>query len=333
MRNIKLETAYKFLRVLVYSIPAIAVIIGMYLILFPIENYAYLPGDPDASGLNIEKNAAQNEVAFGVFPDYNYRYIKINFFPKKDLKESCQRACPEVCLEKSYRAFLYPGGEPVRNEKGLREILFQNNDTKIANGSLLHLPATDEVFLLANGKKTLFPGPEIFRAFGYNFDNLTDVDKSTLDQYPDDEIKFFTWSTPHPEGTIFESFPSRDIYVISGKKKRLIEDPSIAEKVWPDYYAIPVSDSDPGDRLCTRENTSSYPGKIAYRFDAFDQQEKLGGYFHFTAIYPPECDVDDLEFRKVRLDFVSEKSYLTVKDSLRNIFASILNRYLYKEAM
>jgi hypothetical protein len=331
MKPDSLEKNYKIIRIIIFAIPAFVILLGMYLVLFPIESFNYFGGQPDISKFEIEKKESSNEISFGIFPTLNHQNVSL----KIDLgntKNNCPENPPEIALEKTYRAFLYPSGEPIKDKDSLKEYLFRENKSRYPNGSLLHLKPTDEVFLLSNGKKILFPGPEIFRAFGYSFDNLTDVEKSSLDQFPDADNRIFLWTYPHPDGTLFQAYPSHKIYLVADGKKHEIENVDDLGDLWPKYFTIPVDDTDPKNQLvCSPGTQETKSGKIVCLFDRQKLASSLGGYYNFTLKYPVACPVAGVSFKKASILLASEKSFSTVKDSFRKIFASIVNRYFLKQ--
>jgi hypothetical protein len=333
MTEDRLEKIYKILRILIYLIPAIAIIAGLYLVLFPIDRYSYLSDNSQLSKLEIAKDEAENTLKFGVFPLREHPIIDLKVDFKSTEKKSCFENTPKVMLEKTYEAFLkYPDGDPISDEKKLKEFLFLENNSKYPNGSLLHLKPTDEVFVISRGKRILFPGPEIFRAFGFSFENLTDVDKSTLDQFPEADQDVFLWTQPHPDGTIFQAFPSHRLFLIADGKKHLISDKNLLDSAWEENYSIPVSDENSDNRLvCAADMEDVTNKQINCRFDSRQLISSLGKYYYFTIKFPEKCAVSDVHLRNARIDFIAEKSYATVKDSLRNIFASVLNRYIYRK--
>lgn len=332
--NRKIEIAYKTVRGLIFLIPAITVLVAMYLILFPVENFGYFSNNPGISKLEPEKDPGQNEIAFGVFPIQKHRFADLNINFKKGGDSSCFAEKPEIRIRKTYRAFLFPEGDPVRNEEELRNLIFFENNTKYPNGSLLHLKPTDEVYLISDGKKILFPGPEIFRAFGYDFANLTDVDKSALDQFPDAEKKVFLWTQPHPNGTIFLAFPSHKSYLIHDGQKHRIENPDSLKNIWADSFSIAAQDEDSQKPFDCGVDPRNLPKrKTSCQFDTFAIPESIGRYYFFTIGFSDKCDVSDLEIETAEISFRAEKSYSSMKDSLRVIFASILNRYIYKQSI
>src|SRR3989339_50121 len=169
MKPDSLEKIYKILRIIVFAIPIFVILLGMYLILFPIENFKYYRSQPEISKFEIEKKEPSNEISFGIFPTLNHQNVSLKI-DLDEAKNNCLENPPEITLEKTYRAFLYTEGKQINDKDSLREYLFRENKSQYPNGSLLHLKPTDEVFLLSDGRKILFPGPEIFRAFGYSFD-------------------------------------------------------------------------------------------------------------------------------------------------------------------
>ena len=328
LREEKMEKIYKAVRIAIFAIPVLVVIIGMYLILFPVDTYNFYPSDPKLSKFEITKDMAGKNISFGVFPLRSYRYVELSMNFKKNEKASCQASGAEVTLQKTYQAFLLPSGETIANEDQLRGILFKSNKTKFSNGSLLHLKPTNEVFFVSRGQKILFPGPEIFQAFGYSFDNLVEIQKSDLDPLPDADQKIFLWSMPHPDGTIFQAFPSRALYIVSDGKKYPIANKELVGKVWPENYSIPVSDlNDEGIVRCKIPGSQN---NISCRFDSAILSG-LGRYYHFSVKFPENCALASVHPDDSRIRFFSERSMETVKNSFRAIAASTLNRYFFEQ--
>jgi len=255
--------------------------------------------------------------------------VDIDINLKKTSAQSCLKSRPEISLEKTYQAFLYPEGEAIANTDELKSLLFKDNNTRFPNGTLLHLKPTDEVFIISEGKRILFPGPEIFFAFGYSFENLVDVEKSALDQYPEADPQTFLWSQPHPNGTIFQGFPSHSLFLILNGQKLRIASEDILKEAWPEYYTIPIDDLSPENRLACQISDKEYAqGTINCTFDTDKLPLSIGKYYLFTLEYKGSCDVADVHFDTARINFIADKSYATVKDTVRTIFALILNRYL-----
>lgn len=337
LRNIKmtedrLGIIYKILRILIYSIPAIAIIAGLYLVLFPIEDYKFYSDNPNISKFEIEKDESANALKFGVSPLQEHPFVDLTMDFKSTEKKSCFENSPEIKVEKTYLAFLFPDGDPITDEAKLKEMLFLDNTSKYPNGSLLHLKPTDEVFFISRGKSILFPGPEIFRAFGFSFENLTDVDKSALDQFPEADQDVLLWTQPHPDGTIFQSFPSHRLYLIANGKKYLIADKTILDNVWNGNFSVPVGDENPENFLSCRASAEDIVDrKISCRFDSRQMMSSLGKYYYFSVGFPDKCPIGDVHVKSAEINFIAEKSYSTIKDSLRNIFALVLNRYIYRK--
>ena len=328
MTKERLEKIYRRVRIAIFAIPAIVVVFGLYLVLFPIDTYNFYPGDMKLSKFEVAKNTDTNELSFGVFPLRKYRYVELSMGLKKSDSANCQNSKPEVAVTKTYQAFLFPTEETISDESRLRDLLFTENKTKYPNGSLLHLKPTNEVFFLSRGKKILFPGPEILRAFGYSFDYLIDVQQSDIDQFPNADKRVFLWTMPHPDGTIFRSYPSHSLFFVFDGKKYPIANKDLLDKVWPENFTIPVSDASPDNFLrCDVEKTSN---KISCRFDAA-MLSGIGGYYQFSVKYPSDCPVAKIHPDDSRIRFFSEQNFSTVKESLRNIAASALNRYFFNQ--
>ncbi len=325
MTEAGLGKIYRIIRIAIFAIPVFVMAIGIYVVIFPIDSYNFYAQNPDLSKFKIVKNSGANQLTFGVFPTRDYRYIELSMNLGKNEKNTCASLEPEISLIKTYQAYQYPEAVSLTSEDQLKEFLFRENKTKYPNGSLLHLKTTNEVFLITRGKKILFPGPEIFQAFGYSFDNLTEVEQSDIDRFPDADQKFFSWVIPHPDGTIFQAFPSHSLYLVFDGKKYLIENKELLAKVWPENFAIPVSDFDQNSVLrCSPKE------KMSCQFDGAELSG-IGRYYSFSVKFPDECPVENIYLKNSRIRFVSERSFSTAKESLRNIAASVLNRYFYKQ--
>ena len=328
MQEEKLKKIYRLVRLAIFSIPVLVVIVGMYVVLFPVDTYNFFSENQKLSKFEIAKDTERKNLFFGVLPLRNYRYIDLSMNLKKNEKASCQASNAEVTLRKTYRAFMSPSGETITDENRLREILFDSNKTKFPNGSLLHLNPTNEVFLLSRGQKILFPGPEIFEAFGYSFDNLVEVQKSDIDSFPDSDPKTFLWSLPHPDGTIFQAYPSHQLFVFFDGKKYPIASKELLDKVWPENYSIAVSD--PDTESIAKCQPSGSQNDISCRFDSA-ALSGIGRYYFFSINFPENCAMESVHPGDSRISFFSERNMTTVKDSLRNIAASALNRYFFKQ--
>ena len=325
--TIKPETLYKISRFFIYLIPLLAIIAAGYLIFFPINVYRFYSEDPNASKFEFQKDPAKNELTFGIFTVRESRFAEVSLGLKNSNSKSCR---PElVSLRKTYQAFLFPEGEEIADAGKLREILFADNKTKYPNGSLLHVKSTNQVFFISHGQKTLFPGPEIFEAFGYSFDNLTDVDSATIDEFKDADIGVFLWTIPHPDGTIFETYPSRRLFVTNNGKKYPIASEEILKGVWPDFYTIAVGDENASENLDCQPALGKFSRKFFCRFD-LAQLSGIGRYHLFTAKFPSRCSVANIHPDDSQVRYISEKSLAVFKTSVRDIAASVLNRYFYK---
>jgi hypothetical protein len=328
MSEEKMKKIYRLVRLAIFSIPVLVVIVGMYLVLFPVDTYNFFSENQKLSKFEIAKDTEGKNLFFGVLPLRNYRYIELSINLKKNEKASCQASNTEVTLQKTYQAFMSPTGEVITGEDQLQGILFDSNKTRFPNGSLLHLNPTNEVFFVSHGKKILFPGPEIFEAFGYSFENLVEVQKSDIDSLPDADQKVFLWSMPHPDGTIFQAFPSHVLYIFSDGKKYPLASKDLLDKVWPENYSIAVSD--PGTESIAKCQPSESQSAISCRFDS-TTLSGLGRYYFFSVNFPESCAMESVHPGNSRISFFSERNMATVKDSVRNIAASALNRYFFKQ--
>jgi hypothetical protein len=324
----RIEKLYKTLRILIYLAPAVLIIYGIYIILFPNELFNFDSVSPNSSEILIQKDSTANNISLGIYPIQSHRYINLSIDTKATSKANCKKAIPNITLQKTHQAFLDPVGDQITNEDQLKQYLFDGNNSDYPNGTLLHSTATDQVFLIAKGKKILFPTPEIFRSFSYSFDNLTDVDQATLDQIPNAEINVFSWSIPHPDGTIFETYPSHKLYLIADGQKHEIISINILNDVWPKNYTIAAADLESQSaESCSGTTLQEKNGIIKCQMDVKSLPQSFGGFFHFSLEYPSSCSVTDIHIDKADINLISEKSLASIKLALQRIFGSILNRY------
>ncbi|MFA5871279.1 MAG: hypothetical protein WC858_01015 [Parcubacteria group bacterium] len=324
----QIKSIYKYLRFFIYLIPLMTVFFGAFFILFPTDSYSYTANNSAASKFAISENEVKNTLHFGIFPLRSFQNINLNL----TLKNTANSGCPKnltISLIKTYAAFLLPEGKPISTEDELNQILFDENKTKYPNGSLLHLKPTNEVFFVSHGKITLFPGPEIFEAFGFSFDNLTDIDKATADLFPVSDTKVFKWTDIHPDGTIFKAYPSHRLYIISNGAKHLIENGDLLNKVWPQNFTVPVDDPDTLEsQTCNVSNQALRNGRVNCKFN--NKFGSLGKYLNFTIAPAEGCGINSIGIKQAEVKIISSKTMETAKQSLQNIAASILNRYFFK---
>ena len=60
----KLEKIYRIIRVAIFLIPVLVVVVGAYLVFFPIDSYNFYPDNPKLSKFDISKNADTNALSF-----------------------------------------------------------------------------------------------------------------------------------------------------------------------------------------------------------------------------------------------------------------------------
>ena len=133
-----LEKLYKTLRVLIYAIPVISIITGLYLILFPIESFNYYPENPELSKLEISQAPDKKTINFGVFPMRGYPNVDLRMEIKTPAKrKSCLNDSLRVEVRKTYQSFLYPEGEEITNADQLRDFLLSRNKKSLSWSALV----------------------------------------------------------------------------------------------------------------------------------------------------------------------------------------------------
>ena len=88
--------------------------------------------------------------------------------------------------------------------------------------------------------------------------------------------------------------------------------------------------SDPNPENTLKCETKNAAKGISCQFDG-TTLSGIGGYYLFSVNFPANCTIDNVHPAASKISFSSEKSVATVKDSLKTIAASALNRYFYKQ--
>jgi len=273
-------------------------------------------------------------ISFGHSFNKLTRFIEVNI--RLDLKDpkNCIQNNSNLYFERTFKAFLLSDGKTIESANELKEYLFENNKLEYPNGSLLHVKQTDEVFVLTHGKKMLITSPQLFELFGWSWDNLIDIDKAKADKIANTDPPYLSISNQHPAGTLIKSYPSGKYYLVWDKEKLPIASSSIVQEVLDmkdKELSIAVTDRG-NERLlsCPISSNSLKSEKISCLFDEYKLRESLGNYYYFYFKLPDSCDLETAEIEKVNLKFITDKSSITVRQSLKDIIASLINRYAYK---
>ncbi len=195
-KNIVLEPSwqkyYGRLRALLYALAIAWGIVLTYTILFPSVPFKYsfnsdaftkntITDPRDENGLAIEKGklAKDKKIVMDTALLGNFSTADVTL----TLKKNSDISGSALVAHKSYRAFLYPTGDPVGFQDG--NLLFSKGD----------------FYIISNGEKRLFASQELTQAFGFTPDMFIMIDNDELNY--NQSGADITDSTTYPDGTLF----------------------------------------------------------------------------------------------------------------------------------
>jgi len=109
---------------------------------------------------------------------------------------------------------------------------------KFADYSLVRVPA-GTIYLLDGDLKRPVQSMEVFRAIGFNPEEIDDVDPSDLEGYSDGDM--ITLKSAYPTGALLKDAKTGGIYFVENGKKSPIVDISIMKADFPNKKATTVS--------------------------------------------------------------------------------------------
>lgn len=112
-------------------------------------------------------------------------------------------------------------------------------DIAFADYSLVRNPATGTIYLLSGDKKRPIESMQVFRAIGFNPEEIDDVDASDLEPYADGDA--ITLKSAYPTGALLQNKKTGGVYFVEGGKKMPIIDASIMKADYPSKKISVVS--------------------------------------------------------------------------------------------
>ncbi|WKZ29244.1 MAG: hypothetical protein QY323_00775 [Patescibacteria group bacterium] len=104
-------------------------------------------------------------------------------------------------------------------------------DIAFADYSLVRDPATGTVYLLSGDKKRPIESMSVFRAIGFNPEEIDDVDIDDLEPYADGDP--ITLKSAYPTGALLQNNKTGGVYFVEDGKKMPIIDASIMKADYP----------------------------------------------------------------------------------------------------
>ncbi len=103
-------------------------------------------------------------------------------------------------------------------------------DIAFADFSLLRVPA-GTIYLLVGDKKRPIESMSVFRAIGFNPEEIDDADPADLEPYADGDL--ITLKSAYPTGALLQNKKTGGVYFVEGGKKSPIIDASIMKADYP----------------------------------------------------------------------------------------------------
>lgn len=137
----------------------------------------------------------------------------------------------DALLQKSYRAFFLPEGEPVVNPNPLPNGLH--------SGSLLSF--ADGVFLIDGSSIRPIGDATIFQNLGYRWEDVLPASEEDMGLY--EKGKMVLLGNQHPDGTIFYSIDTHTYFLIQNNAKHRIQNEEVAQSYLYNTHPILVSET------------------------------------------------------------------------------------------
>jgi len=129
----------------------------------------------------------------------------------------------------------------------------EGEQVRLMDGTLI-ASENSGVYVLRDGKKMPVESPQVFRSYGYNFEDVKMIPQETLDSIPNGE------ALPAQSGTLISAAGDPKVYVVEDGMKRHIPSPETLENAGYSFAQVNEVSQDSVDRHPTGEDytDSSY---------------------------------------------------------------------------
>lgn len=218
------------------------IFLGIFIPLFVLwknvfPSFEYELKNADSYGISIVKENLGDEQYFMVPVLGHYSFDKIRLIVRSLEKGEGET---KVSVAKGYMVNAYPEGEPIRDSKTLKELMYLGNPDDIPNGLIFSYD--NSAYVASRGKYYPILSAEVFELMGYKWDNVASVGSDIFNKLEKGEK--INYMSPHPDGTIVKG-KDGNYYLIWDKEKRKIENPSDIPGVWNDFYWVEIGSVDP----------------------------------------------------------------------------------------
>jgi hypothetical protein len=218
-------------------------ILGMYFPVFVLwknifPSFRYESTSADSNGISIFRSETKTNEEYLMVPvlgEYIFDRVDLDiFFNNKPTQQY------KIDIAKDYIANTYPWGKPIDKAEELRGLLFSGNPPEIPNGELFSFDGS--AYVVSRGKYYPILSPDVFLQMGYYWENIKSEESSIFSHL--DEGDKINYMSLHPDGTIFKTIDGEYFLIWEGEKRK-IANANLIMDVWPSFFWIDVSGSEP----------------------------------------------------------------------------------------
>ena len=178
-------------------------------------------------------------------------------------------------------------------------------------------------FVISDGKILPINNPETFLAAGYAWEDLTPISGDEYSLY--EKEKLFTISTPHPDGTVFETTEDGKFFLIKDLKKHLLPTANIARS-YSKAAAIKISGSSLETfEKCELEKSPFESQKYFCNLPLLKFSGLIGKDYEFQLAPKNEIDAETLE-----ITLSKAGNFSNFKSSIGELIGKIITSYANK---
>ncbi len=189
-------------RVLLYTILFFFTIFLAQKIIFPSKSFTYSFNHSKSLKNNLNNFTVSDSGILSFYASVLQRFSNVDIVLEF---KKIPTFSGEAIIQKSYQAFFYPEGKPIKNWSEVKENFL------VSQG--------ESVYLISGNKKYPINNPETFVAMGFNWKAIRPGEDMDLSKY--EKQKLLTVKSVHPDGTIFLTNKNRYFYIENGKKRLL----------------------------------------------------------------------------------------------------------------
>lgn len=276
--NKKNKRTYLILNSLALFIFLILIIFISYKIIFPSQYFTYSFENTNSLKNTItEMKDIPNGLEFFSSTPFKFSDIVITVKAKNESVSIFN--VPKIKINKSYKSFFYPEGNPLENLEPDQENILSSID--------------NSVYIVGQNKKTPIDSTETFEALGYDWKNVSE-NKNDLGSFEKQKLADMNYA--HPNGTIFKTIENNEFYFIENNTKRKIAEtnPLVKNPIRVNSRSLETQKS------CTLMKSFKFSSNYRCRVEISEFEKLIGKDYKFnlTGLFPKDIEKIDIEFKK-----------------------------------